>query len=84
MEGLAPRNFSVADWLRSGGPIFGLENDEKPAPYGACMAQTNAQKLDAGDLFPEMSLDLVDGTTLMLPSGLSADYTVLLGYRGKW
>ncbi|MFT5195927.1 MAG: hypothetical protein ACI9EW_002412 [Cellvibrionaceae bacterium] len=48
------------------------------------MAQTDARKLDVGEMFPEMTIDLVDGSTMSLPSGLSADYTVLLGYRGKW
>lgn len=48
------------------------------------MAQTDTRKLDAGDQFPEMSLDLVDGSAISIPSGQSADYSVLLGYRGKW
>ena len=48
------------------------------------MAQTDTRKLDAGDQFPAMSLDLVDGSTISIPGGLSADYTVLLGFRGKW
>lgn len=48
------------------------------------MAQTDTQKLDAGDLFPAMNLQLVDGKMLSFPSGLTSDYTVLLGYRGKW
>ena len=47
------------------------------------MAQTDAPKLDVGDPFPEMDLDLIDGSTLSLPSGLSADYTILLGLPGK-
>lgn len=48
------------------------------------MAQTDAQKLDAGDLFPAMNLQLVDGNMLSFPSGLTSDYTIFLGYRGKW
>ena len=48
------------------------------------MAQTNARKLDVGDHFPTLSLDMLDGRALTLPDDLSADYTIFLGYRGKW
>lgn len=48
------------------------------------MAQTNSPKLDAGEQFPAMTLNMVDGTIFNLPDDLSADFTVLLGYRGKW
>jgi hypothetical protein len=43
-----------------------------------------AEKLNTGDLFPKLTLDLVDGTTLELPGGLDARYKVILVYRGHW
>jgi len=48
------------------------------------MAQTTTPKLDSGDAFPTMPITLTDGRTLRLPADLEADYTILLGYRGKW
>ncbi|HRJ40616.1 MAG: hypothetical protein KJZ86_11365 [Caldilineaceae bacterium] len=48
------------------------------------MAQTDARKLDQGDRFPPMTISLLDGSVLALPDGLNADFTVFLGYRGKW
>lgn len=48
------------------------------------MAQTETQKLDAGDLFPAMNLNLVDGNIFSIPSSLTSNYTIFLGYRGKW
>ncbi len=48
------------------------------------MAQTNTQKLDAGDRFPTMTMTLIGGQSLSLPDDLTHDYTVLLIYRGKW
>ncbi|MEM7129289.1 MAG: hypothetical protein AAF702_23355 [Chloroflexota bacterium] len=48
------------------------------------MAQTATPKLDQGDQFPNMSISMVDGTTLNLPTDLSAELTIFLGYRGKW
>lgn len=43
-----------------------------------------AEKLNSGDSFPAMTLDLVDGTKLALPDGLEARYKVILFYRGHW
>lgn len=43
-----------------------------------------AEKLDTGDQFPNLTLDLVDGTKLGLPAGLDARYKVILFYRGHW
>lgn len=43
-----------------------------------------AQKLDAGDSFPEMTLNLVDGGTLQLPADLKSSYSIVLFYRGHW
>lgn len=43
-----------------------------------------AAKLDTGDTFPKLSLNLVDGDKLDLPDGLDAKYKVILFYRGHW
>lgn len=49
------------------------------------MAQTDTTKLDAGDLFPNMTMQMIGRETpLRLPDDLSAEYTIFLGYRGKW
>ena len=45
------------------------------------MAQTATPKLDAGALFPAMTLDLIGGGLLELPT---QDWTALLLYRGHW
>lgn len=42
------------------------------------------EKLNAGDAFPRMTLQLADGGTLRLPDGLDARYKVILFYRGHW
>ncbi len=44
------------------------------------MAQTNTVKLDAGESFPNMGIQIVGETAPMrLPNDLSAEYTVFLG-----
>ena len=43
-----------------------------------------AEKLNSGESFPRVTLDLVDGTKLALPDGLDAKYRVILFYRGHW
>ncbi len=43
-----------------------------------------AEKLNAGDPFPALTLDLVDGSKLELPGGLGARYEAILFYRGHW
>lgn len=43
-----------------------------------------AEKLNTGDVFPRMTLDLVDGSKLELPAGIDARYKVILFYRGHW
>ena len=43
-----------------------------------------ADKLDAGEVFPSTSLQLVDGRTVRLPDDLATDYAVVLFYRGHW
>ena len=42
------------------------------------------QKLAQGDTFPSMTLDLVGGGTIELPSGLGSKYGVVVFYRGHW
>lgn len=41
-------------------------------------------KLDTGDKFPAMTLNLVGGGTLKLPDDLDAKFSVVLFYRGHW
>ncbi len=43
-----------------------------------------AEKLNTGDPFPGMTLDLAGGGRLELPGGLDARYKVILFYRGHW
>jgi len=43
-----------------------------------------ADKLNSGDSFPTLTLDLVDGTKLTLPDDVDARYKVILFYRGHW
>ena len=48
------------------------------------MAQTSTPKLDGGDPFPAMTIQIADGDPINLPDDLTSDYTIFLGYRGKW
>ena len=41
-------------------------------------------KLNAGDAFPHLTLELVSGGTLGVPNGVDAKYRVILFYRGHW
>lgn len=43
-----------------------------------------AEKLNAGDSFPSLTLNLVGGDTLALPDGLDTSYSIVLFYRGHW
>ena len=43
-----------------------------------------AKKLEIGDAFPAMTLNLVGGGTVTLPDLGDAKYTVILFYRGHW
>ena len=43
-----------------------------------------AEKLNTGDRFPNLSLHLVDGSTVALPEGVGGRYNVILFYRGHW
>lgn len=43
-----------------------------------------AAKLNTGDTFPKLTLNLTDGSRLELPAGLDAKYRIVLFYRGHW
>ncbi len=43
-----------------------------------------ADKLDTGDSFPNLTLNLVGGATLQLPGDLKSTYSIILFYRGHW
>jgi hypothetical protein len=43
-----------------------------------------AAKLNIGDPFPKIGLNLVDGGKLELPDEPDARYKVILFYRGHW
>ena len=42
------------------------------------------EKLNAGDAFPALTLDLVRGGKVRLPERSEAGYRILLFYRGHW
>lgn len=43
-----------------------------------------ADKLGSGSQFPRLSMEMLDGSQKSLPDDLSADFTVVLLYRGHW
>ncbi len=43
-----------------------------------------AEKLGGGDAFPNISLPLVGGGEINLPSDLDTTYSLILFYRGHW
>jgi len=43
-----------------------------------------AEKLNAGDPFPQLTLDITDGSKLTLPDDVSTPWAVVLFYRGHW
>ena len=43
-----------------------------------------AGKLDTGDTFPSVTLNMVGGGTVTVPDDLDAKYLVVLFYRGHW
>lgn len=43
-----------------------------------------ADKLNTGDTFPNLSINLVGGGTMDLPGGLDSKYKIVLFYRGHW
>ncbi len=42
------------------------------------------RKLGIGDSFPNITLDLVGGGTIDLPTGMGSKYGVILFFRGHW
>ena len=40
--------------------------------------------LQNGDLFPDLTIEVVGGTTLVIPRDLAGSYAVVLLYRGSW
>ena len=42
------------------------------------------EKLNGGDSFPSLSLTMVDGSALTLPAQPSAEYLIVLFYRGSF
>ncbi len=45
---------------------------------------TTMEKLNAGEQFPTMTLDVVNGDRIVVPADFSNPYQVLLFYRGHW
>ena len=43
-----------------------------------------ADKLDIGDAFPSLALNLADGRSITVPDDLGGLYRVILLYRGHW
>ena len=43
-----------------------------------------AHKLDAEDSFPDITFNLVGGSTLNLSGDLKSNYNIVLFYRGHW
>ncbi len=43
-----------------------------------------AQKLNPGELFPNLTLSLLNGDSLNLPQDLDSPMTIALFYRGHW
>jgi peroxiredoxin len=41
-------------------------------------------RLQNGDVFPDLAIDVVGGGTLALPRDLAGSYAVILFYRGSW
>jgi len=48
------------------------------------MADNKDNKLNLGDRFPELRLNLAGGGSLTLPAGLNSRYSIVLFYRGHW
>lgn len=49
------------------------------------MTESNRlNRLEQGDRFPDLTVDLVDGGTLHLPDDVGSGWSVVLFYRGHW
>lgn len=42
------------------------------------------QKLEAGDQFPQLELNMEDGSTVTLPDDIDTGQAIVLFYRGHW
>ena len=42
------------------------------------------EKLNIGDTFPELTLQVASGGALTLPGGIATPYAIVLFYRGHW
>ncbi|MCH2346571.1 MAG: hypothetical protein MK299_04150 [Pseudomonadales bacterium] len=43
-----------------------------------------AQKLNPGEIFPEITLHVVGGNEIQLPGDLDSPMTIVLFFRGHW
>lgn len=43
-----------------------------------------SRKLEAGDQFPRIALNVEDGTTVTLPDDIDTSQAIVLFYRGHW
>ena len=43
-----------------------------------------SRKLEAGDQFPQITLNVEDGTTVTLPDDIGTPQAIVLFYRGHW
>lgn len=48
------------------------------------MAQSLGNKLDSGDAFPDLELQLVGGGTQRISTLTASQWSVVLLYRGDW
>lgn len=48
------------------------------------MAQSLGNKLDSGDVFPDLELQLVSGGTQKISQIAAGQWSVVLLYRGDW
>ena len=42
------------------------------------------RKLEAGDQFPQINLNIVGGSAITLPDDIDTDHAIILFYRGHW
>jgi len=43
-----------------------------------------SDKLNPGDMFPELTLNIAGGSNVTLPTDLESPLTLVLFYRGHW
>ena len=60
--------------------VLSLSKDSQPVIRYRKMGR----KLQQGDRFPNLTLNLTDGTSLRLPEEMLGRYLALLFYRGHW